>query len=666
MVRRENYAALLLACGLAAWAAVGLEPISRAQQPPQVFRADANLVYVDVYPRSQDRLVEGLTAEDFQVFEDGKPQTVQTFEFITFTSSPVDSDRRDPTSVADSERQAADPRNRLFVVYLDRFHTTRHGSRDSRQPLTDFLNRTIGASDLFAVMTPETPISALTFVRRTDTIEDELAKHWDWGERDQLLTPRTPAESHLVSCAMEVYRGDAPKVDAIHRRYRENLMHDSLDALILRLRDIRDERTNLLFVSEGWVPDGERPELANFPASGMPPIPTVGVSRGGQVVRGNPQTMNPDAAGCRAEVAGVAEIDFVDRFRQLISDAERANVTFYPVDVGGLHGNLRTTETLRTLAGATDGYAAVNSNDIGAGFRRVADRLTSYYLLGYYSTNTLNDGKFRKIDVKMTRPGVSVAARRGYLAPPSPEVVAAVKASAAATAGPPVPDEVASVLEQLARLGSDQEVFASATVRGNAIDVVADLAERDVDRGRWAKGASVEATITDAAGATTTGKGVIEPGRRSTLVRVPFSGEQKGPWSVRLRVTDGQASVETRIDADGLAAGRLAPPLVLRGAGPPRAPMQPVAELGFRRNERLRIQWPLPPAAGQPAAQILDRRGQPLGTSLPATTSDSGGERVVMFDMQLGSLAPGDYVIQLTAGQGETAGRHLVPFRLAR
>ncbi len=89
---------------------------------------------------------------------------------------------------------------------------------------------------------------------------------------------------------------------------------------------------------------------------------------------------------------------------------------------------MRTTETLRTLAGATDGYAAVNSNDIAAGFRRVADRLTSYYLLGYYSTNTVNDGKFRKIEVKVTRPGVSIAARRGYLAPPSDAVVAAAKA----------------------------------------------------------------------------------------------------------------------------------------------------------------------------------------------------------------------------------------------
>ncbi len=68
----------------------------------------------------------------------------------------------------------------------------------------------------------------------------------------------------------------------------------------------------------------------------------------------------------------------------------------------------------------------------------------------------------------------------------------------------------------------------------------------------------------------------------------------------------------------------------------------------------------------QPTAQILDRRGQPLGSPLPAAEGVSDGERIVMFDLMLGSLAAGDYVIQLSAGQGDAAERHLVPFRLAR
>ena len=655
----------LLLLAAAAWGIIALGPTSNAQQQPPVFRAEADLVYVDIYPKRGDELVEGLTASDFQVFEDGKPQTVQTFEFITFSSNPSDSERRDPISLADSERQAADPRNRLFVVYLDRFHTTRAGSRDSRQALVDFLNRTIGASDLFAVMTPEMPMSGLTFVRRTDTIEQELSKHWDWGERDQLLTPRTPVEERLVSCAMEAYQGNSQNVDAIHRRFREQLMYDSLDGLILRLRDLRDERTNLILVSEGWMPERDRPELAKFSDFGRPPIPTIGVGRGGQLTRGNPQSGQPDAAGCRTDLVHLASTSFIERFHDLVASAERANVTFYPVDVGGLHGGLRTVETLRTLAGATDGYAAVNSNDIAAGFQRVAERLTSYYLLGYYSTNTVNDGKFRKIEVKVGRPGVSVAARRGYMAPPPDAVVAAARAAAAAAAGPLVPDDIAGALERLARLGSDQEVFASAAVRSSALEIVADLAEREIDRGRWAKGASVDATITDSTGAVLNAQAAIEPGRRAAIVRVPLA-DQKGPWQVRIRVTDAAGSVETRVEAGAPSAGPFGPPIMLRGAGPARAPMQPVAQPSFRRTERLRVQWPIARDAATPAAQVLDRRGQPLATPLPATEAEINGERMVVFDLVLGSLAPGDYVLQLTAGPDATAGRHLVPFRLAR
>ena len=59
-----------------------------------------------------------------------------------------------------------------------------------------------------------------------------------------------------------------------------------------------------------------------------------------------------------------------------------------------------------------------------------------------------------------------------------------------------------------------------------------------------------------------------------------------------------------------------------------------------------------------------DRRGQPLGSPLPAAEGVRDGERVVMFDLMLGSLAAGDYVIQLSVGQGDAAERHLVPFRL--
>ena len=128
----------------------------------------------------------------------------------------------------------------------------------------------------------------------------------------------------------------------------------------------------------------------------------------------------------------LANIDDWQIFRDLIDDANRANVTFYPVDSRGLAAmdNLiiadlppnvdqamlkNRIETLRTLATDTDGIAVVDTNDLEKGLRRVVDDLTSYYLLGYYSTNGKNDGKFRKITVRVKRPG-STSARGAAIA----------------------------------------------------------------------------------------------------------------------------------------------------------------------------------------------------------------------------------------------------------
>src|SRR5439155_4609508 len=84
---------------------------------------------------------------------------------------------------------------------------------------------------------------------------------------------------------------------------------------------------------------------------------------------------------------------------------------------------------LRTLAENTDGLAIVNSNDLAGGFKRVVDDLSSYYLLGYYSTGKL-DGKFHSISVRVKRPGVQVRARRGYLAATTTEMTASARAAA--------------------------------------------------------------------------------------------------------------------------------------------------------------------------------------------------------------------------------------------
>ena len=114
-------------------------------------------------------------------------------------------------------------------------------------------------------------------------------------------------------------------------------------------------------------------------------------------------------------------------FLDLMDEANAANASFYPVDPRGLpafdnpigpdppppidvdHAMLKQRiEVMRTLAGNTDGIAVVNSNDLDVGMQRISDDLTSYYLLGYYSTNAKLDGRFRALKVK-----VKTAGRRG-------------------------------------------------------------------------------------------------------------------------------------------------------------------------------------------------------------------------------------------------------------
>src|SRR6185503_13101396 len=70
-----------------------------------------------------------------------------------------------------------------------------------------------------------------------------------------------------------------------------------------------------------------------------------------------------------------------------------------------------------SLAADSGGFSVKNTNDLGRGIQRIADESRSYYLLGYNSSNTSRDGRFRKITVKVPgKKGLTIRARKGYFA----------------------------------------------------------------------------------------------------------------------------------------------------------------------------------------------------------------------------------------------------------
>src|SRR5436190_5048622 len=433
-------------------------PPAPQQQPPPRFRTETNLVRVDAYATKGDVPVQDLSAEDFEVYEDNAPQKIESFEHIVVQTGGPQESRTEPTSVTAANALAADPRRRVFVIYLDTGQVDFTGSNDIKEPLIELMQRVMTDDDLIAIMTPEMSPSQLTFGRRTRVIEEALRENRLWGrvghglnedEREQLYDQCWPP---LI---LEKVRS-ARAAEMIARR-RERITLDSLQDLIRHMGAIREGRTAVIAVTDGWMlfrPDESLTKIRVDPTTGKPvdPVPgtpaPVGVGEKGTLVAGRP-TSGPvsDRTECDKDQMDLAMADNARRFENLFGEANRANVSFYPIDPRGLRAyppqrvlrgaevaaeiamRKRRTESLQLLALNTDGLALVDSNDLRKQIRRAADDLTSYYLMAYYSTNSKLDGKFRTIKVRSKRPGIEVRARRGYSAP-TPEEVARARTAA--------------------------------------------------------------------------------------------------------------------------------------------------------------------------------------------------------------------------------------------
>ena len=166
----------------AACALAGAAVLAQQQQPPPaqpqqpVFRAGVNLITVDAYPQQDGKVVPDLQQSDFEVYEDGKLQKVETFNFVRVEPGTVTNEQKDPNTVGESIKLAADPANRLFVLYLDIYHVTIAGSHDIRQPLANVFASLMSPNDVFGMMTPVMRPKDIALGRVSMGIEEQLTK----------------------------------------------------------------------------------------------------------------------------------------------------------------------------------------------------------------------------------------------------------------------------------------------------------------------------------------------------------------------------------------------------------------------------------------------------------------------------------------------------------
>jgi VWFA-related protein len=666
---------------------------SQEQQRQPVFRGGANYVNVDVYPRRGGQIVNGLTEKDFQVFEDGKPQTIEKFEFIRIESYVPDAERRDPNTKEEGDRLLDDPRRRVFVIFLDDYHISRDAAFYVRAPLVEFLQRTIGPSDLFAAMTPDISVRDMVFGQRLETIEAALAGFWRRmqfeGPDPNTLTFRTAHEEFLYDC----YNGRTGNHDldeAFIRKlidlWRLDLLFTGLEQVSARLGALREERSNVLLFSSGWALD--MPRDSKNMAWGAS-LPQIGVTRSGKLTTNPTQPHSQDKTKCDTEYFRLVDIDFRQRFIALLDDARRSNVSFTTVDPAGLQApapvaipgappkasadatlaNLRRfndqLDSLRTLADNTGGVAIVNTNDLRTPLLRVTDNVGTYYLLGYYSTNLNHDGKYRRIEVKVAGSNINVAARPGYRDVTAEVARAAEHAPSASAPSRPGSSEVEQALGALGRLRPSADLFTYGVAWPGRLAIAVELPAQSAPR--WTSGAEVQATVTTVTGESVgTVRGRIEPSTRAVLLSVPLGQPPAAPWRVAVRVDGGGGRLDDRLDVGAPASDAVGQPLLFRATPSPQSPLRPAADRQFFRTERLHVEWPVIQTLDSQEARVLGRNGQPLAFPVKVVTLQRDGQAVVAVDLNLAPLAAGDYVLELSGTRGANTEKDLVAFRVTR
>ncbi|MEO8257129.1 MAG: VWA domain-containing protein [Acidobacteriota bacterium] len=357
-----------------------------AQQRP-TFRAAIEAVQVDVLVTDgAGRAVSGLTADDFELLENGKPQAITTFSAVDI---PID---RGELPLAEPDVRTNDgPEGRIYLIALDEVGT--HPDR------------------------PDTPLRARAFLRRF--IEDYF------GPNDLaavVLTGRGLSDAgqdftsnrRLLLNAIDTFSGgfrqeeqpaESQNGSVNAQREREYLVRNrmaSLRALAEFMVKTPGRRKAMLFVSEG-----------------------IGFNMFDVV----------DYAGGVLSLAG-------EDARAAMSAATRGNLAIYPIDPLGLGdgGTLEARSDLAALAHVTGGFALSNSENFDGAFTRMVRDNSAYYVLGFNSAYEKRDGRYVRLEVRTKRPGLTVKSRDGYVAPigkaPAPAAAPPRSAFAEAIASP--------------------------------------------------------------------------------------------------------------------------------------------------------------------------------------------------------------------------------------
>jgi VWFA-related protein len=645
--------------------------LSAAQQRPQPIRVGTNFVRVDAYPMKDGQIVTGLTMEDFEVFEDGVVQKVDTFEHVAITQASYTA-RREPGSVSEMNRAIGDPRARLFLLFLDGPNVMWENATHIKEPLLKFLRDYVADDDLVGVMTPGIGASEVTYGRKTEVIENGLQGTWTWGRRNR---DDPKYDERLIKLGM-CYPGSDVGGKMVARA-RERTTLEALHDAVRHLHSLRDERKGIVVVTEGWPLYREDPSMLERRGNEAPiGIDPIKAGPNGKLTADDPRNrinMLP-ASECDRDRAFLANIDDDKYVRDIAAEANRGNASFYMIDPGGLRTSRPAdwSAAMRLLAENTDGAAFLNSNDLERGFKRMVEDMSSYYLLGYYASNSQPDGRFRNITVRVKQPGVTVRARKGYRAPTADEVAAAVRTGETMSAAEASP--VRGALDRLERIRPNGRLHVNAVANHEPVRklwVEGELQSTGTRPDEYMQGATATIEIAGA-GVSSTQTIALKGTERTFLAKFDLPSGAAGMLDIKVRLVSDEGRAEPLSEAARLDLGAKESTAVLfrRGLSTGNR-MVPAADPRISRTERVRLEIPVgpDPRSGKGSGgRVLDRNGAP--TQVPVTvgerTDETSGQRWITADVTLGPLSLADYAIEVSIARESNTDVVLIPIRVIR
>jgi VWFA-related protein len=581
--------------------------------------------------------ISDLTADDFEITDEGKRQTVAAFKLVSSDGGSETGELLPTSSDAVEEIDSSPDDVRLFALFLDDFHVSARWSGVAREQLARFVEKSLGPADLVALMHPLTPINSVRLARNRTAVATEI-RGFD-GVRGTNAGDSDPRRGSITTI-------------------RRDASLTALEALIKRLGSLKEGRKTLMLVTEGY---GSNAELLGR------------LKDIGDLASRNNTAIYP----VYARIAGPNFADDVSvngETMRVLAERSGGRMIFDATKDSGEYRRRVPT------SGRPDSQLVEAMDQV------IVDA-SGYYLLGYSAADAVPDGEFHRIVVKTKRPGVELRYRKGYLSLKPGEAPRPVMTSVPAA----TPVETARAFDNVSRdrmvytwIGmsrGDDDTKTHITLAWDPVAAqpgAASPSREDTRPARLTLKASGPDNVTYYEGKTSDAAGAIfgssasfdvPPGRMQLRLSVENAAGQVLDSDVQnVLVADlsaASAAASALMSTPAIYRSRSASEwrLLAAGAGP-----SPAAGREFNRTDRLLIRvTTYGEAEGRTTltTTLLNRAGQQL-TTLQAAASQAPGmpPETWDIDLPLANLARGEYGVKISATAADKTATETVAFRV--